>query len=171
MLVQKAHKRLRTCEIILFLQRRIVPPMKIHANSRLILARNILCTNARRIPTRSWGYGEFKNVNPVLVQKAHKPLRTCEIIRFHQRRIVPPMEIHANSRLILARNSFCTSKEDTYKKLRVWGGQKCKPCISAKIVQTVIYLRNNPLPATTYSAVNGNSRKFRANPSPEKSLH
>ena len=70
------------------------------------------------------------------------------------------MEIHANSRLILGLGS----KEDTYKKLRVWGLQKCKPCVSAISAQNVTDLRNNHFPSTAYIAANGNSRKFTANP-------
>ena len=62
-------------------------------------------------------------------------------------------------------------KEHTYKKLRVWGVQKCKPCVSAKSVQTFIYQRNYPFPAKAYSPTNGNSRKFTANPSQEQFLH
>ena len=107
--MQKAHKPVLTCEIIRFQPRRIMPSMGIHVNYRLILARNNRCTNPRSISTRSGWYGEFKNVNTGFVHKAHKPVRTCEIIRFQPRRIMPSMEIHENYRLILARNNRCTN--------------------------------------------------------------
>ena len=109
-LVQTVHKPVQTSEIVLFLQRRIIPPKEIHANSRLNLARNNPCTNESSIPTRSGGYGEFKNVKTEFVQKAHKPVQTHEIDLFLQRRIMPSMEIQANSRLNLPRNNPCTNE-------------------------------------------------------------
>ena len=108
--VQKAHKPVQTREVDLFLQLHIIPQMEIHANSRLNLARNNPCTNESSIPTRSWGCGEFKNVKIEFAQKAHKPVQTSEIDLFLQRRIMPSMEIHSNSQLILARNNPCTSE-------------------------------------------------------------
>ena len=117
--VQKVYKPVGTCEIIHFMQRRILPSMEIHASSRLTLPRNNRCTNTRNMATRSWGCGEFKNVNTEFVQKAHKPIGTREIIHFFQRRIVPSMEIHASSRLILARNNPCTNARSM--AARSWG--------------------------------------------------
>ena len=108
--MQKAHKPEQTREVDLFLQQRIMSSMEIHATSRLILARNNPCTNESSIPTRSWGYGEFKNVQTEFVQTVHKPVQTSEIVLFLQRRIIPPKEIHANSRLNLARNNPCTNE-------------------------------------------------------------
>ena len=108
--MQKGHKPVQTREVDLFLQRRIMPSMEIHATSRLTLARNNPCTNESIIPTRSWGYGEFKNVKTEFVQTVHKPVQTSEIVLFLQRRIIPPKEIHANSRLNLARNNPCTNE-------------------------------------------------------------
>ena len=72
--VQTVHKPVQTSEIVLFLQRRIMPSMEIHANSLLNLARNNPCTNESSIPTRSWGYGVFKNVKTEFVQTVHKPV-------------------------------------------------------------------------------------------------
>ena len=108
--VQTVHKPVQTSELVLFLQRRIIPSIEIHAISRLNLARNNPCTNESSIPTRSWGYGEFKNVKTEFVQKGHKPVQTREVDVFLQRRIIPSMEIHSNSLLTLARNNPCTDE-------------------------------------------------------------
>ena len=108
--VQTVHKPVQTSEIVLFLQRRIIPPKKIHANSRLNLARNNPCINESSIPRRSGGYGEFKNLKTEFVQRAHKPVQTREKDLLLHRRIMPSMEIHANSRLNLDRNNPCTNE-------------------------------------------------------------
>ena len=108
--MQTVHKPVQTSEIVLFLQRLIMPSMEIHANSRLNLARKNPCTNESSIPTRSGGYGEFKNVKTEFVQKEHKPVQTREVYISLQRRIMPSIEIHANSRLNLARNNPCTNE-------------------------------------------------------------
>ena len=133
--MQKTHKPVGICEIIRYLQWLVMPSMEIHANSRLILAQNNRCTNARSIATRSWGCGEFKNVNTEFVQKSHIPVRTCEIIHFFQRRIVPSMEIHARSRptLALARNNRCTSARSI--ATRSWGCGEFKN-VNTEFVQT-----------------------------------
>ena len=117
--VQKAHKPVQTREIYLFLQRRIMPSIEIHTNSRLNLARNNPCTNESSIPTRSCGCGEFKNIKTEFAQKAHKPVQTRKVDIFLQRRIIPSMEIHATSRLTLARNNPCTNKSSI--PTRSWG--------------------------------------------------
>ena len=117
--VQTVHKPVQTSEVVLFLQRRIMPSMEIHAHSRLNLARNNPCTNESSIPTRSGGYGEFKNVKTEFVQKAHKPVQTREVVLFLQRRIIPSIEIHAISRLNLARNNPCTNESSI--PTRSWG--------------------------------------------------
>ena len=119
--MQKAHKAVRTREVLRFMQQRIVPSMEIHANSRLNLARNNRCTNVRSMLKRSRGCGEFKNVNTEFVQKVHKAVRTREVLRFMQRRIVQSMEIHANSRLNLARNNRCTNVRSMLKRSRGCG--------------------------------------------------
>ena len=108
-LVQKAHKAVRAGQYLRSLQRRIVPSMEIHVNSRLFLARYKGCTNARSILSRSYGHEEFKNVNPFSVQKAHKAVRAGQYLRPMQRRIVPSMEIRVHSRLILAQYKGCTN--------------------------------------------------------------
>ena len=101
--VQKAHKAVRAGKYLRSLQRRIVPSMEIHVHSQLFLDRYKGCTNARCILSRRYGHEEFKNVNPFSVQKAHKAVRAGKYLLSLQRRIVPSMEIRANSRLIQAR--------------------------------------------------------------------
>ena len=107
--MQKAHNAVRASQYVRPMQRRIVPSMKIRVHSRLILARYKGCTNASCILSRSYGYEEFKNVNPFSVQKAHKAVRADQYLRPMQRRIVPSMEIRVHSRLILARYKGCTN--------------------------------------------------------------
>ena len=132
--VQTVHKPVQTSEIVLFLQRRIIPPKEIHANSRLNLARNNPCTNESCIPTRSWGYGEFKNVKTEFVQKAHKPVQTREVDVFLQRRKMQSMEIHANSLITLARNNPCTNESSI--PTRSWAYREFKN-VKTEFVQTV----------------------------------
>ena len=132
--MQKSHKPVQTREVDIFLQRRIMPSMEIHANSRLTLARNNPCTNESSIPTRSWGYGEFKNVKIEYVQTIHKPIQTSEIVLFLQRRIMPSMEIHAIPRLNLARNNPCTIESSI--PTRSWGYGEFKN-VKTEFVQTV----------------------------------
>ena len=107
--MQKAHKAVRTGQYLRPMQRRIVPSMEIRVHSRLILAGYKGCTNARCILSRTYGHEEFKNVNPFLLQKAHKAVRAVQYLRSLLRRIVPSMEIHVHSRLILARYKGCTN--------------------------------------------------------------
>ena len=132
--VQTVHKPVQTSEIVLFLERRTIMSMEIHANSRLTQARNNPCTNESSIPTRSWGYGEFKNVKTEFVQKAHKPVQTREVDLFLQRRIMPSMEIHANSRLTLARNNPCTNESSIPTGSWAYGELKN---VKTEFVQTV----------------------------------
>ena len=73
--VQNADKAVVAGQYLRTMQRRIVPSMEIRVHSRLILARYKGCTKARFILSRSYGHGEFKNVNPISVQKAHKAVR------------------------------------------------------------------------------------------------
>ena len=101
--VQKAHKAVRAGQYLRSMQRRIVPSMEIRVHSRLILARYKRCTNARYVLSRSYGHEEFKNVNPLLVQKAHKAARVGKFHRSLQHSIVPSMEIRVHSRLFLPR--------------------------------------------------------------------
>ena len=83
--------------------------MEIRVHSRLFLALSKGCTNERCILSRSYGHQEFKNVNPFLVQKAHKAARGCQYPRPQRRSIVLSMEIRVHSRLFLARYKGCTN--------------------------------------------------------------
>ena len=83
--------------------------MEVRVHSRLFPARYKGCTNARCILSRSYGHEEFKNVNPFLVQKAHKAVRACQYPRPMRRSIVLPMENRVLSRLFLARYKGCTN--------------------------------------------------------------
>ena len=107
--VQKTLKAVRVGKYHRPLQRRIVPSMEIRVHSRLFLARYKGCTNARCILSRSKGDEEFKNVNPFLVQIAHKAVRAGQYLRPMKRRVVPSMEIRVHSRLFLARYKGCTN--------------------------------------------------------------
>ena len=95
--VRQAHKAVLVGQYLRPLQRRIVPSKEIRIHSREILGRYKGCTNARCILSRSYGYEEFKNVNPFSVQKAHKAERAGQYARPLQRRIVPSMEILVHS--------------------------------------------------------------------------
>ena len=66
--VRQAHKAVLVGQYLRPLQRRIVPSKEIRLYSRQILARYKGCTNARCILSRSYGYEEFKNVNPFPLQ-------------------------------------------------------------------------------------------------------
>ena len=106
--VQKAHKAVRAGQYLRPMQRRIVSSMDFRVHSRLILARYKGCI-ASFILSRSYGYEEFKNVNPFSVQKAHKAVRAGQYLRHMQRRIVPSMDFRVHSRLILAWYKGCTN--------------------------------------------------------------
>ena len=99
--VQKAHKAAQACQYLRPLQRRIVSSMEIRLHSRPFLAWYKGCTNARCLLSRSYGFEEFKNVNPFSVQKAHKAVQGCQYLRLLQRRIVPWMESRVHSRPFL----------------------------------------------------------------------
>ena len=107
--VQSTHKAIRAWKLFLLHHRRIMPSMEIRANSRQTLARNTSCTNANYIWGKSSGNGEAKNANPVFVQSKHKAIRACKLSLMHHRRIMPTMEIRANSRENLPRNNSCTN--------------------------------------------------------------
>ena len=79
--VQKAHKAVREGQYLRPMQCGIVPSMEFRVHSRLILARYKGCTDAMCILSRSYGHEEFKNVNPFLVQKAHKAVRAGQYLR------------------------------------------------------------------------------------------
>ena len=107
--VQKAHKVVRAAQYLRPLLRSTVLSMEIRVNSRLFLARYKGCTNARCILSRSYGHEEFKNVNPFLMQRAHKAVRAAQYLRPLLRSTVTSMEIRAHSRLFLARYKGCTN--------------------------------------------------------------
>ena len=107
--VQMAHKAVRTGQHLRPMQRRIVLFMEIRVHCRLFLPRYKGCTNGRFILSRNYVYEEFKNVNLLSVQKAHKAVVAGQYLRSMQSRIVPSMVILVNSRLILARYKGCTN--------------------------------------------------------------
>ena len=138
--VQKAHKAVRACQYLRPLQRRMVLSMEIRVHSRLILARYKGCTNARFILSRSYGHGEFKNVNHFSVQKAHKAVRVGQYLRPLQRRIDQSMEIRVYSRLILARCKGCTNArfilsrsygDEEFKNVNPFSVQKAHKAVRA----------------------------------------
>ena len=101
--VQKANKYVRAGQYFRPIQRRIVPSIEIHVNSRLILPRYKGCTNARCLVSRSYGHEKLKYLHHFSVQKAHNAVRVGQYHRPLQRRIGPSMEICVHSRLFLAR--------------------------------------------------------------------
>ena len=106
--VQSKHKAVRACKLFLLHHRCIRQAMEILANSRPTLARNNSCTIANYIWTRSCGNRQSKNANPPFVQSTHKAVRACKLFLLHHRRILPGMEIRANSRPTLVRNNCYT---------------------------------------------------------------
>ena len=138
--VQKAHKAVRAGQYLRPMQRGIVPAMEFRVHSRLILARYKGCTGARCILSRSYGHEEFNNVNPFSVQKAHKAVRAGQYLHPMQRSIVPPMEIRAHSRLILARYKGCTNARcilprsyghEEFKNVNLFSVQKAHKAVRA----------------------------------------
>ena len=107
--MQSTHKAVRACKLFLLHHRRIMPSMEIRANSRQTLPRNNSCTNTNYILARSYGNGEDENASPPFVQSTHKAVRACKLFLLHHRRIMPSMEIRANSRQTLPRNNSCTN--------------------------------------------------------------
>ena len=107
--VQSTHKAIRAWKLFLLHHRRIMPSMEIRENSRQILARNTSCTNANYIWAKISGNGEAKNANPVFVQSKHKAILACKLSLLHHRRIMPSMEIRANSGQNLPRNNSSTN--------------------------------------------------------------
>ena len=107
--VQKVHKAVRAGQYLRPMQRRIVPSMKFRVYSRLILVRYKGCSNARSILSSSYGHEDFKYLNHLSVQKAHKAVRVGQYHRPVQRRIGPSMEIRVHSRLFLDRYKGCSN--------------------------------------------------------------
>ena len=107
--VQKAHKAVRAAQYLRPLLLSIVQSMEIRVHTRPFLARYNGCTNAKCILSRIYGHEEFKNVNHLSVQKAHKAERTAKYLRPLLRSTVPSMEIRVHSRHFLARYKGCTN--------------------------------------------------------------
>ena len=107
--VQKAHKAVWACQYHRPLRRSIEQSIVIRVHSRLFLARYTCCTNARCILSGSYGHEEFKNVNPISEQKAHKAVRACQYHRPLRRSIEQSIVIRVHSRLFLARYTCCTN--------------------------------------------------------------
>ena len=139
--VQSTLKAVRACKFFFLHHLRIMPAKEMRANSRPNLVRKNCCTIANYIWARSCGNGESKNANPPFVQSTHKAVRACKLFFLHHRRIMPAMEIRANSRPTLARNNRCTIAN--YIWARSCGNRESK---SPKLYEPA----NNPLPATPY---------------------
>ena len=107
--VQSAHKAVRARKLFLQHHRRIMPAMEIRANSQQTLPRNNSCTNANYILEGICWNGEAKYANPPFVQSSHKAVRARKLFFLHHRRIMPALEIRANSRQNLPRNNGCTN--------------------------------------------------------------
>ena len=122
--VQSTHKAVRACKLFLLQHRRIITAMEIRANSLQTLRRNNSCTNANCIWERSCGNGEAKNANPRFVQSTHKAVRACKLFLLHHRRIMPTMEIRANSLQTLRRNNSCTNANYIWERSCVYGEAK-----------------------------------------------
>ena len=113
---------------------RIMPSMEIRANSRQNLGRSNSCTNANYIWAKSSGNWEAKNANSAFVQSTHKAVRAWKLFLLHHRRIMPSMEIRANSRQNLARNNSCTNANYIWAKSS-WNGE-AKNAIPAFVQST-----------------------------------
>ena len=170
--VQKALKDVGAGQYLRLMQRRVVPSMEIHVHSRLIIARYKGYTNAKCILSRSFGHEKFKNVNPFSVQKTPKAVRAGQYLRPMQHCIVPSMEIHVYSRLILALYKGCTNARcilsrsygyEEFKNANLFSVQKAHKAVGAGQ-----YLRSLAAP---YNALNGNSRTFATKPSSVQRLH
>ena len=164
--MQKAHKAVLFGQDLRSLHRRVVPSLEIHVHSRLFLARYKGCTNARCILSRSYGYEEFKNLNPFSVQKAHKAVRAGQYLRSLHRRIVPSLEIHVHSRLFLARYKGCTIarcilsriyEHEEFKNLTPFSVQKAH-----KAVRAGQYLRSLHRRTVPSLEIHVHSRLFQA---------
>ena len=114
--VQSTHKAIRVWKSFLLHHRRIVSAKEIRINSRQNLPRNNSCTNANYTWPRSCGNGEAKNAYPAFMQSTHKAIRAWKLFLLHYRRIMPSMEIRANSRQTLARNNSCTNANYIWAK-------------------------------------------------------
>ena len=122
--VQSTYKAIRAWKLFLLHHRRIVSAKEIRVNSPQNLPRNNSCTNANYIWARSCGNGEAKNANHGIVQSTHIALWAWKLFLLHHRRLMPSMEIRANSRQNLPRNNSCTNAN--YIWARICGNGKSK---------------------------------------------
>ena len=122
--MQSTHKAVRACKLFLLQHRRKVSAIEIRVNSLQTLARDNSSTNANYIWARSCGNGEAKNDIPPFVQSTHKAVRACKFFLLHHRRIMPSMEIRANSQQTLVRNRSCTNAN--YIRARSCGNGEAK---------------------------------------------
>ena len=140
--------------------------MEIRVHTRTFLARYNGCTNARCILSRSYGHEEFKNVNPISLQKVHKAVRGAEYLRPLLRSTVPSMEIRVHSRLFLARYKGCTNAKcilsrsyghEEFKNVNPFSVQKAH-----KAVRAAKYLRPLLRSAVLSMEIRVHSRLFLA---------
>ena len=147
--MQNARKSVRAGQYLRPMQRRIVPSMEIRVYSRLFLPRYKGCTNATCILSRSYGYDEFKNVNPFFVQKAYKAVRAGKYLLPLQHRIGQSTEIRVHSRLFLARYKGGTNARCILS--RSYGHEEFKPFLGAKGAQSCTGRPMSPFLAAPYS--------------------
>ena len=138
--VQKAHKAVRATQYHRPLPCSAMQSKKIRVHSRPFLARYKGCTNTRCILSRSYGYEEFKNVNPFSVQSAQKSVRAYQYHRPLPRSTVQSMEIRVHSRLFLARYKGCTNakyilsrsyEHEEFKNVNPFSVQKAHKSVQA----------------------------------------
>ena len=197
--VQSTHKAIRAWILFILQHRRIVSAKQIRVNSRQTLARNTSCTNANYIWSKSSGNGEAKNANPMFVQSKHKAIRACKLSLLHHRRIMPPMEICANSGQNLPRNNSCTNAnyiwarscgnveakianppflQSTHKAIRAWKlfllhHRRIMPSMEIRVIYRQKLARNTSCTNENYtwarSSWNGEAKN--ANPAFVQSTH
>ena len=168
--MQKADKAVQAGKYLRPMQCHIEPSMEIRVHSRLNLARYKGCTNASFVFSRSYGHEEFKNVNPISVQKADKAVQAGQYLRPMKRRIEPSMEIRVHSRLILAPYKVCTNARFIFS--RRYGHEEFKNVNPISVQKANKAVRSiSPSNAAPYSTFNGNSRTFVTNPSSVQRLH
>ena len=156
-MVQTTLRPTRACKPPSLMQRSIRPRMEICVSSGLDIAM-VPCLHQSNFGSKgSYGVDEPKNVNLESVQTTSKPVRTCKVPGFLQRRIGPRMEICVNLWLPVSMVP-CLHQSNLHikKKLcdrRAW---KCKPSVGAKCVQTCKDLHLTRFHAAPYRADNGN---------------
>ena len=104
------------------------------SNSRQTLALSNWSTNANYVWARSCGNREATNARTAFVQSPQQAVRACKLFLLHHRRIMPSMEIRANSRETLARNNSCTNAN--YIWARSCGNREAKNANTALVQST-----------------------------------